>query len=64
MWVHLTGCIWFLIIRDDEEWVPVPDFLTGTTEVYESGIWLQYFTSFYHAVWLLTGGEVGPRTTL
>lgn len=34
MWVHLTGCLWYLIIEIDKEWVPVPDFLTGTTEMY------------------------------
>ena len=64
MWVHFTGCIWFLLIKSEEEWVPVPDFLTGTTQLYESDIWTKYFTCFYHAVWLLTGGEVGPRNSL
>jgi len=60
MWVHFTGCIWHIVIRD-EDWVPVPDFLTGTTEFYEWDLWNKYFTCFYTAVWLLVGGEVGPR---
>lgn len=38
MWVHLTGCIWFLMIRGDEEWVPVPDFVTGVTDLYDRDI--------------------------
>jgi len=52
------------MIRDEEEWVPVPDFVTGVTDLYDRDIWMQYFTAFYHAVWLLVGGEVGPRNTL
>lgn len=50
MWVHLTGCLWYFIIRDDEEWVPVPDFLTGETNLYEDSILKRYFICFYHAV--------------
>ena len=61
MWVHCSACLWFVIVRSEEEWIPVPDFLTGTTTLYQEGIWRQYFTCFYHAVWLLVGGEVGPR---
>ena len=26
-------------------------------------MWTQYFRSFYHAVWLLVGGEIGARNT-
>jgi len=64
MWVHLTGCLWYIIIKQDNEWLPVPDYITKTTDLYETSIWGKYFASFYHAVWLLTGGEVGPRNVL
>lgn len=40
MWVHLTGCVWFLVIRMDDVWIPVPDFLTGTTMLYQDDIWI------------------------
>jgi len=64
MWVHLTGCLWYIIIKQDNEWLPVPDYITKTTDLYETSIWGKYFVSFYHAVWLLTGGEVGPRDNM
>lgn len=61
VWVHLTGCMWFLAVSTTEDWIPVQN-LGSDYEIFESDVWTQYFTSFYHAVWLLTGGEVAPRT--
>lgn len=64
MYIHLTGCLWFILIKNQNNWVPVPDFLTGTSDFYEVGIWRQYIVIFYHAIWLLLGNEMGPRDTL
>jgi len=59
---HLFGCFWFAIVQTDHEsWLPVPDFLTGETKVFEDDLWGQYSMVFYHSVWLLVGGEVGAR---
>jgi hypothetical protein len=30
LWVHFTGCIWFIVIRDEEVWIPVPDWGSET----------------------------------
>lgn len=43
-------------------WIPPTDFLTGTTVLYQESILYQYSSSFYHAVLMLGGNEIGPRT--
>jgi len=35
LWVHLTGCLWMVVVSDKDNWVPVPDWFTITTEFYE-----------------------------
>lgn len=30
LWVHFTGCIWFLVVRGEGDWVPVPDWGSET----------------------------------
>lgn len=64
LWIHFVACIWFLVVRNQNNWVPVPDFLTITTEFYDEGFWKRYAVCFYHSVWLLLGNELGPRDTL
>lgn len=36
----------------------------GIDELYSASIFHKYWVSVYHSVMMLTGGEVGPRTTL
>ena len=38
--------------------------LGDTSNIYEAGVWHKYWISVYHSVLMLTGNEVGPRTTL
>ena len=40
------------------------DFPLSSTEIFTADITSQYITSFYYAVLLLTGNEMGPRTNL
>lgn len=63
IWIHLTGCLYYAISTRNEEWIPVPDFVTGTTNLYESSLTRRYVTAYYHGMWLLKGNEVGPRDT-
>jgi hypothetical protein len=63
LWVHFTACIWWIVVSVESTWVPVPDFFTGESDVFNQDVWTQYFTCFYHAVWLLVGGEIGARNT-
>ena len=62
--VHIFASTWWYIIQLNGNWIPVPDFLTGVTQVFESGLWKQYTELYYHGVWLFVGGEVGARTIL
>lgn len=64
LFVHVTGCIWFNIINIEKKWVPTYDYITGTTEFYERGIYSQFITCFYTGVLVLNGNEIGPRTQL
>jgi hypothetical protein len=65
-YVHLVACVWFIIVNIDAEWMPPTDFVLYETEIYDSdvSIWWQYWISFYTSVFLLVGGEIGPRNSL
>jgi hypothetical protein len=63
IWIHLTGCLYYTVATRNEEWIPVPDFVTGTTDLYDSSLLRRYITAYYHGMWLLKGNEVGPRDT-
>ena len=52
-----------VVVSDKDNWVPVPDWFTITTEFYEMDPLTQYNICFYHSVWFLVGGEVGVRDT-
>jgi hypothetical protein len=41
LWVHFTGCIWYIVIREEGDWVPVPDW-GSPTEFYNSDDFTQY----------------------
>jgi hypothetical protein len=62
LWVHFTGCIWYIVIRKEGDWIPVPDW-GSPTEFYDSDDFTQYMICYYHSVWFLVGGEVGCRNT-
>jgi cyclic nucleotide gated channel len=31
LWIHLTGCLWFMILKEKDNWIPVPDWGSPTT---------------------------------
>ena len=61
MYLHCLACIWFLVVSQDNVWIPPLDYLHLETTLYESTTFYQYWTSLYHSVLLLTGNDVGPR---
>lgn len=63
IWIHLTCCLYYSVATRNGDWIPVPDFVTGTTDLYESSLLRKYVTAYYHGMWLLKGNEVGPRDT-
>lgn len=44
--------------------MPPLDYVWVMTEFYEKPIFDQYFLSYYHAVLMLTGNDIGPRGNL
>jgi CRP-like cAMP-binding protein len=60
IWIHLSACFFYAIARQDEEWIPVPDFANGVSDIYEAPLIEQYLTVLYHGVWMLKGNELGP----
>ena len=63
MYVHLIACLWFYSINLKKDWMPPTDFVFYETDLYDNDTTLswKYWISFYTSVFLLTGGEVGPR---
>lgn len=62
MYVHVIGCIFFLIVSDNQEWIPPCDTIKPESEFYTGGLWRRYWFSFYHSVFLLVGVEIFART--
>ena len=66
--MHITACVWYYIISQNQIWIPPLDFIeAGNSEIYrfyypESGVWNRYITSIYYAMLCLGGNEMGPRT--
>lgn len=64
LYLHLVGCLWFFMVRQNEEWIPPYDYVWIKTDLFERSITYQYFASVYHSVLMLTGNDVGPRGSL
>lgn len=78
LYVHLVACIWYYLVRQKMDWVPPLDFMwyqiyesygdldlfDDVSDIYSSSVYRKYWMSVYHSVLMLTGNEVGPRTTV
>lgn len=42
LYLHCVGCIWFYIVKKDENWVPPIDYMFGRTEVFLEDSFYQY----------------------
>ena len=66
MYIHIMGCVWWFIVKYDEDWVPNMSFiLFGTpqlVEVYMLGWEHAYNVCLYIGYYLFVVGEVCPRT--
>ena len=62
--IHCLACFWYYVVDRDKDWVPPLDFIHLKTNLYNEGTFKKYFSSVYHAIMMLNGGEVGPRTVL
>ena len=65
MYVHCFGCGWWLIVVRKSAWIP--PYLYGSYEelhVYDMDNFSQYSACLHAAMLLMTGNDVGPRTSL
>lgn len=69
--IHWISCIWYIIVRDKNSWVPPRDLdydarknndLWTKTDFYEERIEFRYATVFYYSILTMVGNEIAPRT--
>lgn len=61
LYLHILGCMWFFIAKQDDKWIPPLDYVYVTTDLYEKNRFSQYCSSIYHALLMLGGNDIGPR---
>jgi hypothetical protein len=64
LYLHLTGCIWYMIHNTFQDWIPAQDYPHVATHIYEEDDAYKYLHSIYYSIQMLSGNEIGPRTTL
>ena len=64
IYIHINGCVWYLIVSEDKIWIPPMDFSYITTEMFGKSLFHQYLMSLYHSTLSLTGNDLGPRNSL
>lgn len=63
--VHILGCLWFYVVKVDEEWVVNREFVFPANvdylyEVFETYTARRYLISFYTGFYLITSNEMCP----
>jgi hypothetical protein len=64
LYLHLTGCLWFMIHNTYQEWIPSQDYMNVGTTLYSENESYKYLHSIYYSVQMLSGNEIGPRTVI
>lgn len=65
IYIHLYACTWWLIVKQDETWIPYADEAKIDMHmVYHSSISYKYLYSLLTSVQPILGGDIGPRTSL
>lgn len=60
-YIHLNGCLWFYIVKQDRSWIPPQWAYYGIkTTIYDADGMTQWLISFYNAVLALTGNDLYP----
>lgn len=60
MYFHVLGCAWWYLVRDDEEWMPVLDWVYVKTDLYQQTVWRKYWISVYYGIHTFVANEMGP----
>jgi len=64
LYLHVLGCIWWVVVKRQEQWVPQLYFVDPTLDIYEDNIMRQYMIVLYHAILMLTGNDIIPIGSL
>lgn len=64
LYLHLIGCFWFYLARQDETWRPPLDEYSEDTQIYTDGPYMQYLISIYYSVLLLAGNDMLPQGSI
>ena len=64
MVVHWIACVWFLLVKSPDSWMPPKDLDKKKTNFYEIGIIEQYVVCFYYSMLTMVGNELAPRNNL
>jgi len=62
--VHWIGCLWFILVREEDSWMPPKDLDYKQTDFYNDSMIKQYSTVFYYAILTMVGNEIAPRNNL
>lgn len=61
--VHWIGCLWYMLVKTRDSWLPPKDLDAGETDFYDLNSLRQYTVVFYYAILLIVGNESAPQTT-
>ena len=63
--VHWIGCIWFMMVKTRDSWLPPMDLDGGweNSDFYDVSSLYQYTAVFYYAILLIVGNEMAPIST-
>ena len=67
LYVHVIGCLWFYVAREEKTWVPLKDAIFEdqfSYELYVAHFERQYLIVFYTAYYLISSGEMKPTTNI
>lgn len=62
--VHWIGCIWYILVRDENSWMPPKDLDFQQTDFYTDTMLKKYAIVFYYAILTMVGNEIAPRNNL
>lgn len=46
LYIHCLGCVWFIIVKQDQDWIPPLDYVFVKTHIYEQSNLKKYCVSF------------------
>ena len=73
MLVHWIACVWYLLVKERNSWIPPKDLdytarvvhkdLWTKLDFYDETLWFRYITCFYYSILTMVGNEIAPRNS-